>query len=239
MMGNRPMIGITPGYDYEKNMLFVKNGYYNGILESGGLPAVIPVTSNTDVLDEFIDRCDGLLLCGGPDIDAKYFGELNRPFSGDISPYRDEMELYAAKRVVQLNKPLLGICRGIQIINVALGGTIYQDISAQISDRELVKHSQSAPVWYPTHDVFIERGTHIWSCFMEECMRVNSFHHQAVKDTAPGFTVTARASDGVIEAIEHSSNTFAVGVQWHPETMWGENRIFLNLFKALVEHCRK
>jgi putative glutamine amidotransferase len=237
MTGKRPLIGVTPWYDYEKGISYIKRGYVEGLLETGGLAVVMPLTVDEKVLDEVIDRCDGFLLSGGTDLDAGCFGEPNLPFNGEISPYRDLLEIYTVKRAAELDKPVFGICRGIQVMNVALGGTIYQDIRSQLKDVQTLKHSQEAPKWYPTHSIMIEKGSILWRCFNTCSLGVNSFHHQAVKDVAPGFAVTSRAPDGIIESIEHTGLKFAVGVQWHPELMWQEDRSFLNLFRAFAEAC--
>ncbi len=231
----KAIIGITSGYDYDKEMSFVKSGYYEGIVNAGGLPVGVLPIQDEKYLDGIIDLCDGFLLSGGPDVDAIHFGESNLTFGGEISPCRDYSELYIARKAVMLNKPILGICRGIQVLNIAFGGTIYQDISAQFEDGNYVKHSQTAPKWYPTHSINIEENSLIHHIFNGTNIRVNSFHHQAVKDVAPEFKVAAVAEDGIIEAIERKDGNFAVGVQWHPELMWQKDKIFINLFKALVE----
>lgn len=234
MNNYKPLIGVTPWYDYKKSLTYIKKGYLEGILKAGGLPILIPAAADDTVLEEFIDRCDGFLVSGGPDVDAKYYGEDNMPYNGDISPYRDYIEIFIAKKAVEYNKPIFGICRGIQVINVAMGGTLYQDIGSQVKDREVIKHSQAAPRWYPTHDILIEKGSKVWQSFKGDCVGVNSFHHQAVRDAAPGFVVTSRAPDGIIESIEHCSHRFAVGVQWHPELMWEEDAAHLKLFEDFV-----
>ncbi|AUS98301.1 peptidase C26 [Clostridium thermosuccinogenes] len=233
----RPIIGITPGYDEKGEKIFVKDGYYNGIIKAGGLPSILPLTDEEAVLEEFFGICGGFLLCGGPDMDARRFGEENLPCNGEISPLRDSMEIYIAKRAIELGKPVFGICRGIQVMNVALGGTLYQDISSQNRDRRVLKHSQDAPKWYPTHEIFIEEGTKVWRAFMKEKADVNSFHHQAVKDVASGFRVTSRTSDGMVESIEYEGHPFAVGVQWHPEVMWEKNDLHLELFREFVRQA--
>ena len=237
MTNHRPLIGITPGYDYEQNKLYVKRGYYEGVNQAGGLAIVLPVATNEDILLEAIDRCDGFLISGGPDVDARLYGEHNLPFNDTISPYRDCMEILIIKKAFELNKPIFGICRGIQIMNIALGGTLYQNIYSQAEGKCLIKHSQSAPEWYPTHEICIEKGSRVWAAFMKEHADVNSFHHQAIKDVAPGFIVTSRTTDGIIESIEHTSQAFALGVQWHPELMWEENRLHLKLFEEFVSNC--
>ena len=235
MSPQRPLIGVTPCYDHEKRQTYIKHGYIEGVYAAGGLAVLLPLVADEKVLADLLDRCDGFLLSGGADIDAKYYGECNMPYNGEISPYRDHMEIFTARRAMEGNKPILGICRGIQVINVAMGGTLYQDVYSQIKGKELLKHSQEAPKWYPTHDIHIERDSRLWSCFMTESMNVNSFHHQAVKDVASGFVITARADDGIIESIESPEHIFAVGVQWHPELMWEEIPVFLKLFEQLVK----
>ncbi len=237
MNNYKPLIGITPGYDYDKKMLFVKEGYYEGINRAGGLAMTLPIIDSEETLFEIIERCDGFLITGGPDIDATYFGENNLEFSGEISPYRDSLELALIKRAFKLNKPIFGICRGVQVLNVAFGGTLYQDINAQVKNDNLIKHSQTAPKWYATHDVYLEKESKLRGIFNTETIAVNSFHHQAIKDVAKEFVVTAIASDGIIEAIEHKNQSFTIGVQWHPELMWKKNQEFLKLFEEFVRYA--
>jgi len=234
MTKSKPLIGITPWYDYDKRLTYIKDGYIEGIDKAGGLPVLLPLSVDEELLEEITARFDGFLLSGGADIDAVYYGEHNRPYNGEISPYRDRMEIYIARRAVELNKPLFGICRGIQVMNVALGGTLYQDIFSQVKDCELLKHSQSAPKWYPTHSINIERGSKVSTAFEGDTANVNSFHHQAVKDVAPCLKVTSWAADGIVESIEHKDHIFAVGVQWHPELMWQKDPVHLRLFEAFV-----
>ncbi|MCX8129670.1 MAG: gamma-glutamyl-gamma-aminobutyrate hydrolase family protein [Clostridia bacterium] len=234
----RPLIGITSGYDYEKDTMFVKNGYYAAVIKAGGVAVAIPPVDDERVLDEVMCKCDGFILSGGPDLDAVHFNESNMPYNGEISPCRDRVELYIAGKAVESDLPLLGICRGIQVMNVALGGTIYQDIYSQINCRELVRHSQNAPKWYPTHEINIEQDTLISKIFGNTCARVNSFHHQAVRELGCGFAVTSRAEDGIIESIENTDKRFAVGIQWHAELMWEKDDKHLNLFREFIECCK-
>lgn len=205
-----------------------------GVNAAGGIAVLLPLDMGREMLEEVLDRFDGFLLSGGPDIDARYFGEENLKFGGKISPYRDAAEIKLARAAVELGKPLLAICRGLQVLNVALEGTLYQDIHSQLKDRELLKHWQEAPDWYPAHDVKLEKDTKLRSCFRKESLGVNSYHHQAVKAVGKGLGITAVSSDGIIEALEHESHRFAVGVQWHPEMMWREDREYLKLFEALI-----
>ncbi len=239
MTGHKPLIGVTPWYDYDKRTTYIKDGYCEGILKAGGLAAILPMTTDFEVLDEILERFDGFLISGGPDVDPRLFGELNLPCSGNISPYRDRMEIYLSKKALERNKPVFGICRGIQVMNVAMGGTLYQDIASQVKTVELVKHSQEAPRWYPTHEIEIEKNSLVWNSFGENGHAwVNSYHHQAVRDVAPGFKVSSTAPDGIIESIESAGHKFAVGVQWHPELMWEKDPSFLGLFGEFVRCCK-
>ncbi|HOV25525.1 MAG TPA: gamma-glutamyl-gamma-aminobutyrate hydrolase family protein [Pseudobacteroides sp.] len=238
MSNKRPLIGITPWYDYTNQMTFIKKGYCEGVNEAGGLGVLLPMCTERDILENIVEYCDGFLISGGPDVDPKYFNEINHPFNGDISPYRDIMEIYIIKRAIELNKPLFGICRGIQIMNVAMGGTLYQDIHSQIKDKDVIKHSQAAPSWYPTHKISIKKGSLLNKLLKSNTIEVNSFHHQSVKDLAPGFEISSTSEDGIIECIEYKNHRFALGVQWHPELMWESDKIFLALFEGLVQSCK-
>jgi putative glutamine amidotransferase len=184
-------------------------------------------------MERILPLLDGLLLSGGVDIDPVHFGEPPLPGMGEIAPERDAFELDLTKRSIQADLPVLAICRGIQVLNIAAGGNIYQDIPSQLTDT--IKHSQLAPRWYASHQVAVERGTKLAGIFPTEAIGVNSFHHQAIKNLAPGFKVNAMAPDGIIEGIESNSNKFVVGVQWHPEGMWEKYPQMLNLFRALVQ----
>lgn len=236
---SKPVIGLSSSYNYDSGSMNLNSEYYKAIIKAGGIPVVIPPVEEMELLDELIEKFDGILLTGGPDLDARRFGEQNMPFNGSISPERDNAEIYLAKRAVEYNKPILGICRGVQVINVALGGTLYQDIASQVTERKVMKHSQEAPRWYPVHDIHIKNDTRALKWFGKSVSEVNSFHHQAVKDLAPGFKVAAYADDGIIEAIECDDLDFAAGVQWHPEHMWRQRPEILNMFTDFVECCRR
>ncbi len=238
MNNKRPLIGITPWYDYTNQQTFIKKGYCEGVNEAGGLGVLLPMCTHQDLMENMVEHCDGFLISGGPDVDPKYFNEINLPFNGDISPYRDIMEVYIIKRAIELNKPVFGICRGIQIMNVAMGGSLYQDIHSQIQNTCLIKHSQAAPSWYPTHSISIKEGSLLKKLLKSETIGVNSFHHQSVKNIAPGFEISSLSEDGIIESIEYKNHKFALGVQWHPELMWESDKIFLSLFEGLVQSCK-
>lgn len=238
-MSGKPLIMVTAAYDYEKNISSIKNLYCEALIEAGAAPMLLPLSTNKDLINAYIEKCDGLMVTGGPDVDATYYGENNMPYNGELSPYRDIMEIELIKKAVKVSKPILGICRGMQVINVAMGGTLYQDIHAQIKDRQIIKHSQSAPRWYMTHQVSIKGDSFIGSCFNAETTSVNSFHHQAVKDIAVGFEATAWSEDGIIEGIEYKNGCYIVCVQWHPEDLWQQNTDHCELFKRFTAECKK
>jgi len=166
------------------------------------------------------------------DVDPEYFGEQPAG-TREITPERDLFEISLVRKFLAVDKPILGICRGVQVINIAAKGSIYQDIEGQIEGA--IKHIQEAPKWHPTHTIVIEPGTKLGKIYRGLETRVNSFHHQATKDLAPGFCVSARALDGVVEAIESKAHRFVVGVQWHPEQMIFNDLSSLRLFKAFVD----
>jgi putative glutamine amidotransferase len=238
MKHSKPVIGITSGYDFDKCMSYVKEGYYDAVFISGGIPVLLPVTDNKNIIDDYINICDGFILSGGPDVEASYFGENNMPYTGEISPVRDAMEIAISRKALELDKPILGICRGCQVLNIAAGGTIYQDIYAESAGGDaLLKHNQQAPKWYPIHTVEFENNSMLNGIFNNCELSVNSFHHQAIKDTADGFITAGRAKDGIIEAVCSTKNRFALGVQWHPELLWQKNSIHLKLFERLIALC--
>ncbi len=234
-MGKRPVIGVMPGYDRDKNRLFIAANYMGGVVRAGGLPFILPLELSEGMAQQIMDECDGFLFTGGPDIDAKAFGEENLKCQGGISPWRDKLELELAKLAIDGGKAILGICRGVQLINTVMGGTLHQDIYMGHEPHTMLKHWQEAPDWYPVHDVRIERSSKLYKIFGTECLPVNSYHHQAVKGTGAGLTVAARTTDGVIEAVEGADDRFIIGVQWHPEMMWENDAQQLKLFSAFVE----
>ncbi len=235
----KPLIGITPCYNYEKKTTYIPDGYCEGVLEAGGIAVLLPFTCDDGVLSEIIQQLDGFMISGGPDVDPQCYCEACLPYNKEISPQRDYIEIFIARNALKSNKPLLGICRGMQILNVAFNGTLYQDIEQQLKEKVVLNHSQSAPNWHPIHDVLIEGGSRLFGLLGCESIRVNSFHHQAVKGVASEFKITSRSSDNVIESIESSGDTFALGVQWHPEKMWHKDPTQFKLFSGFVEECRR
>ena len=229
---DQPLIGITcsqKSISHQRTDSFLHDEYSEAVALAGGLPLLIPVSFPVKDLPTLLSRLDGVLLSGGGDIAPALSGNENDPYSSHISASRDALELKIVEIAVTRDLPLLGICRGCQILNVALGGSLYTDIDAQYPTS--IRHSQSAarsPA-YLAHEVKIMPDSVLASILKQPTLPVNSRHHQAVRQLAPGFLVTAQASDGLIEAIEFAGKRFCLGVQWHPESLQSseaQRRIF-------------
>lgn len=239
-----PIIGLSATYETGQNT--VPNTYIIAVRKAGGIPVVLPVTDNPEIIARMIEAVDGLILTGGEDLDPlKWYGEEPLPAMGTIVPIRDFFDIHLARTAVEYGIPVLGICRGEQTLNVAFGGTLYQDIPSQVRSKVSVKHNQRAPREYGSHTITVTEGTVLHNLLKDvltkdNTFRVNSYHHQAVKDLAPGFRISAYALDGVPEAIEMIDNPHVLGVQFHPEgpVSQGDDSL-LPLFRYLVEAARK
>jgi len=234
----KPIIGITCSYDWNKGYFRINRAYVTAIERAGGVPIILPSIS-PDNVREIVGIVDGVLLSGGVDIDPHLYGEKPIHKMGKIDPDRDLFEIELTKEVLRRELPLLAICRGIQVLNVAAGGTLYQDIESQVKGS--IKHKWhtpsglDAPPSYPTHIVKIKAGSMLHKIFGKQELRVNSFHHQAVKDVGKKFIATAWAEDEVIEAIEYTGSSFILGVQWHPE--WMMNSEMMKIFEEFVKRA--
>ena len=209
-----PIIGLTG--NFRDGDCTLAEGYYQSVLKAGGTPFILPPFEETDALIQALESIDGLLLTGGADINPLYLNEEPIKELHGINPRRDYQELMLTKLAADRQIPILGICRGIQTLMAALGGTLYQDIHSQMEGTR-IKHDQDLDRSYASHTVTIEKDTLLHRLFQTDTLAVNSFHHQAVKGVAPGFQVCAYSSDGVIEAVESTAYKSVLGVQWHPE----------------------
>jgi putative glutamine amidotransferase len=230
-----PIIGITCSQDDIESNYILRKYYVNVIEYFGGVPVILPAVNNK-LIENHINLISGLILSGGGDVDPLYFNKEPNPSCGLITPERDFYEIELIKKYEKTGKPLLAICRGVQVLNIAYGGSIYQDIYSELQ-KELIKHEQLAPKWYPTHSVEINTESKLYKIFKEKIIRVNSFHHQAVNIPADDFNVTAVSSDGIIEAIEHK-NLDWIGVQWHPECMAEKISMQKNIFEYFINYCK-
>lgn len=229
-----PVIGISG--NFREGDCTLAQGYYMSVLEAGGTPVVIPSYDNEKALVSILDTLDGLVLSGGADIDPDYLGE--EPLDCiSVNPRRDAQELMLVRLAVERQIPILGICRGIQMLTAALGGKLYQDIKTQ-HGKPCIEHSQTIARGLPSHDVKIEKDSLLHSLMGTETLAVNSFHHQAVKEVPQGFRVTAMSEDGIIEGMESTTFRPILGVQWHPECFILEaDRTMMPIFNWLTEQA--
>jgi len=234
----RPVIGITGNFG-EKGCELAE-GYYRSVLEAGGTPLIIPPYEDRDALLSTLDQVDALLLSGGGDMNPLFVGEDPLPTLHGISPRRDLCELLLIRLAFDRQIPMLGICRGIQMMATALGGAIYQDLGSQYHEAPLIKHDQTLDRCYASHKVNIQTDSLLYDILQTDELAVNSFHHQAVSDAGPHLRVSARSTDGVIEAIESTEYKSLLGVQWHPECfILAGNRCMMPLFDWLVGEAKE
>jgi microsomal dipeptidase-like Zn-dependent dipeptidase/gamma-glutamyl-gamma-aminobutyrate hydrolase PuuD len=226
------LIGISSNYIDHKSC--ISDAYVNAVIKAGGTPVVIPFTTDNAILENIIANIDGLIVSGGGDVYAPLFGEALHPTVTDYHIDRDRYDLALVHLATDRQMPVLGICRGHQVINVAFGGTLIQDIPSQIPDSKIV-HSQTEARDVATHSVRINPGSKLYQIVQQNDLAVNSFHHQAVKAVAQGFRAVAFSEDGIVEAIESEEEKAILGVQWHPETMAvADYAAMTDTFKYLV-----
>ncbi len=231
-----PIIGISAGGSGQSR---VGQDYIEAVCAAGGVPVIIPILTDSLALAALLDKVDGVVMTGGEDVDPAFYGEVALPQMGEINAPRDTFDLMLARMSAREGKPLLGICRGVQSINVAFGGSLWQDIPSQIPESPIQHRSKNDE--NPFHDVYILEGSRLASLTESGFTRINTYHHQAVKDVAKGFVVAATAPDSVVEAIECFENGYRIiGVQFHPEKMFEAGDVrFQPLFEWLVTESGK
>lgn len=240
----RPVIGIltsillkndTPFLGLERS--YVNHDYITAIEAAGGVPIMLPVVERDETVMRQVESVDAILLSGGYDPNPLLYGENPNRRIDFIFPEVDEHQLKAIHVASAAGKPILGICRGLQMINIAFGGTLYQDLS--LIPNSYIQHQQKSRKHSAGHQVSIVGSSMLADIMGETEIVTNSFHHLAVKDVAPGFAASAFAADGVIEAIERTDRTPVMAVQWHPEMMWEKDHSMLALFTGLVDAARE
>lgn len=278
----RPLIAICPRTEERAKdngeASLVQTMLFQGVLKAGGLPVMLCETTDPNNLQRYVEAFDGFIVPGGADVDPSFYGHERLEACGSVEGNRDAFECALIPRVIEADKPLFGICRGNQVVNVALGGTLWQDLPSQLGSAptpqhenaeqtarlaaELaatghIAHDQGRPFDALTHEVAVKEGTLLARIIGGEAvsgqaagktssagavdlahLMVNSLHHQAVRDVAPGLVVNAKAPDGTIEGVELPGRRFVLAVQWHPEILWPHDAPSMRLFEAFVEACR-
>lgn len=235
----KPIIGITSSMELEGEEYKVYRDHVGAVSQAGGIPFLLPYVPDEKDIIHIASIIDGLYATGGYDIDPTLFNEEPHPQLGTIIPERDTFEMMLMKKVLQHKKPILGICRGSQILNIVAGGDMYQDIYTQI-DYQLLQHMQKAPRGHGSHYVDVVKDSLLYRLTGKKRLKVNSRHHQANRHVPNSFLICGSSSDGIIEAIESKELPFVLGLQWHPENMLVENdEDSLHIFKGFISACRK
>ncbi|MBM7662028.1 putative glutamine amidotransferase [Bacillus mesophilus] len=236
----KPVIGITGAYvkhNHHMEGVYVHHDYHKSVAANGGLPIILPFI-NEELALEMAEMCDGIILSGGEDVDPAFYKQDPHLHLGPTIPERDLVEMAIAKHAIEKNIPLLAICRGIQVLNVALGGTLIQDIPSQTN--QPIQHSQIVDRARDTHWVDIEIDSNLYKILGADRVRVNSLHHQSINLLGSDLKVVAVSSDGIIEAVEYTGpSTFTLGVQWNPESMTGTNVTMNKLFSEFLKSSHK
>lgn len=224
--------GMFPGY----KRAYVNDDYIQAVLNAGGIPIILPIVDDAEKIKEVVGKIDGLLLSGGHDVNPLLYGEEPDTKTTEIFPRRDAYDFELIKCAEERNIPVMGVCRGMQIMNTYYKGSNYQDNGYK--EGAYIKHWQGHTPDMATHNIEVEKGTKLAEIIGDQLL-VNSFHHQSVKKVAEGFVAAAKAKDGIIEAIEKKGEHWCIGLQFHPEMMAASNESMKNLFKKFVEESSK
>ena len=239
-MKRKPIIGVVPLWDEDKNSIWMHPGYTDAVIRAGGLPIILPFADDRDIFIQSVEMCDGFLLTGGQDISPELYGDTKRYRSVKTCPTRDNMEEYILERAVELDKPLLGICRGLQLMNAVLGGTLYQHLPRETNSS--IVHLLTPPYENAVHGVRLDPDSPLAYLLGKQRITVNSYHHQGIKELSPKLKCMARAEDRLVEAVYMPSKRFIWAVQWHPEMTCKSDNNSQKLFDVFVTYsnlCRK
>lgn len=235
----KPVIGIAIANRVRPKKVYsvINDDYIKSVQKAGGIPILIPFSDNIENIKEYINKIDGIIFSGGEDISPLNYNEDPIKEVECIIEERDRFELELFKEVYEKQIPILGICRGLQIINIALGGSLYQDIYTQIPDclGHSPKHTLRSNLY---HSVKIEKDSKLFDIFKTQDLKVNSFHHQSVKKLGKDLRISAISSDGIVEGIESTNEQFLVAVQWHPENLTERHKEFLKFFEELIQTAK-
>ncbi|OGF63425.1 MAG: hypothetical protein A2Y62_07225 [Candidatus Fischerbacteria bacterium RBG_13_37_8] len=234
----KPIIGIIPGYNYQNSTTTVPKDYLDAVDAASGLPVIISNLTSPEYHNEVADLCNGILITGSlSDVDPQKYNQQPIPQCGEVNPLREEVDWILLDIIFRKKIPLFGICHGHQEINVYLGGTLYQDIETQVPNA--VKHRQSPPFYYPVHKITIEQNKLLHKITGKRTLNVNSRHHQGINKLAKGLVPLALSDDKLVEAfILDSKKHFVLGIQWHPENMYKNDKASLHLFQYFTTLCK-
>lgn len=226
-------IGVMPLWDSDRRSIWMLPGYVNGVIKAGGVPFILPLTSSMAVISDCARRCDGFLFTGGQDVSPSLYGQERRDYCGESCVVRDEMESILINSALESHKPFLGICRGLQILNAVLGGTLHQDIRVETGSE--IQHMMTKPYWRGAHSVQLVKDRMLARLMGAERIAVNSIHHQGIDKLSPKLVPLAYSDDGICEAAMVRDEEFAVAVQWHPEILFPNDSGQMRLFQALTD----
>ena len=231
----KPIIGLIPLWDDEKESIWMLPGYLEGIEMAGGIPLIFPLTTDKENIKELVNQVDGILLTGGHDV-SPYLYKEEKLDNVECCEKRDYMEYMVLKYSLQQHKSILGICRGIQLLNVYFKGSLYQDLPTQYKSE--VNHHQSPPYDIPAHSVNIVKDSPLYDVLKIDSLRVNSYHHQAIKSLAQDLSIMAISEDGLIEGVYKEDERFVWGIQWHPEFNYKIDFNSQKIFLAFIDSMR-
>jgi putative glutamine amidotransferase len=232
-MSKSPIIGVTPLWDVERKSVWMLPDYLDGIKAAGGVPVILPIEMSEADADRIVETCDGFLFTGGQDVASELYGMKDTTGTVIPSPERDKLETLLLSKALQADKPILGICRGLQFINAFLGGTLWQDLPSQHPSD--IVHRQVKPYGIPTHKVSLSGD--LQTLLGKDTFEVNTLHHQAIKDLGRDLIPMAESPDGLIEAVKMVGKRFVCAVQWHPEYMFKTDGDSLRVFSWFVRQC--
>ena len=236
-MSEKPLIGVTPLWDQERASYWMLPGYFKGLLSGGAVPIMLPMSDDPAVLLPVLSALDGVLFTGGQDVSPTLYNEPQKPQCGEISEDRDRMESLLLKLSMEKGLPIFGICRGIQLINAALGGTLWQDLPTEKPSE--LEHHMSPPYDRAVHEVTLVEDTPLFELLKLQKIGVNSYHHQAIRKLGRGLSAMAVSTDGLVEAIYKPDYSFLWAVQWHPEFSFEKDPKSFKIFEAFQRACKE
>lgn len=236
---DRPNIAISALSNRERRVNLMLPTYAEAVIEAGGLPIILPIIRDKTEIRDLVKKYDGFLIAGGEDINPNLYGEEKKEYCGNINEERDFFEEVLIEEILKLGKPILAICRGHQMLNVVLGGTLYQDIKIdKINNGIDIMHKQGEPLDKVTHKLILNKESNLYNIFDKEYIEVNSIHHQGIKTLGKDLKEGAISEDGIIESIYMDGQKFVLGVQWHPEILFKTYSEHFNIFKEFIKYSK-